>query len=77
MNVLGVLSVRGSSVSNQVSRGSRSDPQRPVHAVGGEYADELRAPLDPDHRLVVAQHHGERLLQGGVDVDRGAEVAGG
>ncbi len=50
--------------------------QRPVDAVGGEHADELRALLDADHRLVLAQQHRERLLERGVDVDGGAEVAG-
>ena len=44
--------------------------------VGGEDADELGALLDPDQRPVVAQQHGERLLEGGVEVDGGAEVAG-
>ena len=48
-----------------------------MDAVGGEDADELRALLDADHRPVVAQQHGERLLERGVEVDGGAEVAGG
>ena len=48
-----------------------------MDAGGGEHADEARAVLDPDHRLVVAQEHGECVLERRVQVDRGAEVAGG
>ena len=44
--------------------------QRAVDAVRGEYADERRAVLDADHRAVVAQHRRQRLLEGGVEVDR-------
>ena len=49
--------------------------QRAVHPGGREHADEGRAPLDADHRLVVAQQRGERLLERGVEVDGRAELA--
>ena len=52
-------------------------PQLLVDAGGGEDADELGAVLDADDRLVVAEHRGQGLLEGGVDVDGAAEVAGG
>ena len=47
-----------------------------MHPVGGEHADELHAVADPDHAAVVAQQVGQRLLEGAVEVDRGAELAG-
>ena len=56
---------------------ARDCAQRLVHPVGGEHADELGAALDPDHRLVVAQQRGQRLLERGVEVDGRAELAAG
>jgi hypothetical protein len=63
-------------LSGLVVRLAQRGPQGAVDAVRREHADEAGRLLDPDHRPVVAQQDGQRLLQRGVDVDRGAEVAG-
>ena len=68
---------QGNGVTKNSVRGlPQRRPQRPVHPVGGEYADELGALLDAHDRPVVAQQHRQRLLERGVDVDGGGEVAG-
>src|SRR5215208_6687808 len=60
-------------VSTLGERGS----ERAVDAVGSEDADEAGTVLHADHRLVVAEQDRQRMLEGRVEVDGGAEVTGG